>query len=79
METVQIRLKTEQLKRIDNQVKRGVYRSRSDAIRDYLERMELLSLFRDFQELIESENLSKELLLRQVSKARERLYKKYSV
>ena len=51
METVQIRLTKEQLKIIDEKVKRGEYPSRSEAIRDYVRKAEFLELFNRFLDL----------------------------
>ncbi len=77
MQTVQIRLPEEQLKKIDKEVKSGLYKSRSDAIRDYLMRIEFLKMFDSFQETIEGENIDKEKLIAELSLARKKLYKKY--
>ena len=51
METVQIRLTKEQLKIIDEKVKRGEYPSRSEAIRDYIRKAAFLELFNRFLDL----------------------------
>ncbi len=48
MKTVQIRLTQEQLKLIDEKVRRGEYPSRSEAIRDYVRKAELLELVNRF-------------------------------
>jgi len=48
METLQIRLTKEQLKQIDERVKRGEYPSRSEAIRDFVRKAEFLELFERF-------------------------------
>lgn len=77
METLQIRLPKEQVQRLDRAIKEGVYRSRSEAVRDSLERMAFLSLLSRFQELIEKESIPKEELLKELQKARQGLYKKY--
>jgi Arc/MetJ-type ribon-helix-helix transcriptional regulator len=77
MQTVQIRLPEEQLKKIDKEVKSGLYKSRSDAIRDYLSRIEFLKMFDDFQEIIDQENIDKKQLTVALSSARKKLYRKY--
>ena len=77
METVQIRLPRDQLKRIDRDVRAGRYKSRSEAVRDYLNRLDLLSTFSDFQQLAEDENVSKRELLEAVKEERRNIYRKY--
>ncbi len=77
MQTVQIRLPEEQLKKIDKEVKSGLYKSRSDAIRDYLSRIEFLKMFDDFQEIVDQENINKKELTTALSLARRKLYRKY--
>lgn len=52
METVQIRLTKEQLKLIDEKVRRGEYPNRSEAIRDYVRKAELLELINHFYSLL---------------------------
>lgn len=51
MQTVQVRLTEEQLRLIDEKVKRGEYPSRSEAIRDYIRKAELLELLSRFFEV----------------------------
>lgn len=51
MQTVQVRLTEEQLKLIDEKVRRGEYPSRSEAIRDYIRKVEFLELFSRFAEV----------------------------
>lgn len=51
MQTVQVRLTEEQLKLIDEKVRRGEYPSRSEAIRDYVRKAEFLELFSQFIEV----------------------------
>jgi len=77
METVQIRLPRDQLKRIDRDVRAGRYKSRSEAVRDYLNRLDLLSTFSDFQQLAEDENVSKRELLEAVKEERRKIYRTY--
>lgn len=71
MKTVQIRLTKEQLNMIDEKVKQGKYPSRSEAIRDYLRKVELFELFNRFFEITERAPISEEDLER----ARERVWK----
>ncbi len=52
MQPVQIRLTKEQLKLIDEKVKRGEYPSRSEAIRDYVRKAELLELISRFYAIL---------------------------
>ncbi len=77
MQTLQIRLPEEQLKKIDKEVKSGLYKSRSEAIRDYLARMDFLKMFDDFQEIIDQDNVDKKKLSETISSARKKLHKKY--
>ena len=64
METVQIRLTKEQLKIIDEKVKRGKYPSRSEAIRDYVRKAEFLELFNRFLDLTSTKPVTQEDLER---------------
>lgn len=68
METLQIRLPEEQVQNIDFQIKRGVFKSRSDAIRNALERLRFLALMDSFRDVIEKEEVSKENLLKELKK-----------
>jgi Arc/MetJ-type ribon-helix-helix transcriptional regulator len=77
METLQIRLPKTALQKIDREVRNGVYRSRSEAVRDALERIELLSVFGAFRSLIEEEGIDKKALLQGAAKIRGQLYKSY--
>ncbi len=77
METIQIRLPEGQLKKIDKEIKKGAYKSRSDAIRDYLARMEFLSMFNEFQEIADESKIDKKKLMQAISSARGKFYKKY--
>lgn len=77
METVQIRLPKTTLKKIDQTVRDGIYRSRSEAIRDALGRIETLSLFEAFRRLVEQEGVDKEALLKETTKMRKHLYQSY--
>lgn len=64
MKTVQIRLTEQQLKMIDDQVKEGKYPSRSEAIRDYLRKVELFELFNRFFAITEGKPFTEEDLER---------------
>lgn len=77
METLQIRLPEEQIQNIDLQIKKGVFKSRSDAVRNALERLRFLALMDSFRDVIEKEEVSKENLLKELKKIRKELYKKY--
>ena len=77
METLQIRLPQKQLREIDTKVRKGTYRSRSEAIRDYIDRIEFLSLIDEFQKIIEDRGVPKKELLKAAREARSKLYKKY--
>lgn len=68
MKTVQIRLTEQQLKMIDEKIKEGKYPSRSEAIRDYLRKVELFELFNRFFEITEGKPLQEEDLERIRSK-----------
>ncbi|MFQ5795101.1 MAG: ribbon-helix-helix domain-containing protein [Candidatus Bipolaricaulia bacterium] len=72
METVQIRLTQEQLKKIDAQVKAGKYPSRSEAIRDYVRKAEFFEALERFAEITEQEGIDKE----EAFKALKRIRKK---
>lgn len=73
MKTVQIRLTEEQLRLIDEKVKQGKYPSRSEAIRDYVRRAELLELFSQFFDLTEDTPVSSE----QLARTREKVYQEF--
>lgn len=73
MQTVQIRLTKQQLKLIDAKVKAGIYPSRSEAIRDYVRRAELLELFSRFFDVTEDTFVSSE----QLRRARKQVYQKF--
>ncbi len=77
MDTLQIRLPRQLVRDIDRDVRRGVYRSRSDAIRMKLERQELLSIFRELQGVFEEEGMNKNELSVALKEARNALYKRY--
>ncbi len=71
MKTVQIRLTEAQLKMIDEKVNEGKYPSRSEAIRDYVRRAELLELFNRFFDLTADKPISDE----QLERTREKLWR----
>jgi len=77
MQTIQIRLPKEQLEKIDKEVKSGLYKSRSEAVRDYLKRMEFLEMFDNFQQIIDKESIDRENLTDTLSSIRKKVYKKY--
>ncbi|MDA2922686.1 hypothetical protein MYX07_05490 [Patescibacteria group bacterium AH-259-L07] len=77
METLQIRLPEKQLQDIDLQVKKGVFKSRSDAVRSALERLRFLAFMDAFRDVIEKENVNKKDLLKELQNARRELYRQY--
>lgn len=77
MNTLQIRLPTSQVKKIDQSVKNGLYRSRSEAIRDALDRLEFITLMDSFQQTIERSGTDKKILLQGVRTMRQKLYPSY--
>ena len=77
METLQIRLSEKQVRRIDEAVRKGTYKSRSEVIRDAMERMEFLAALNELGDIIREENVSKEELFRELGKIRKEIYKKY--
>lgn len=72
MQTVQVRLTEEQLKLIDEKVKRGEYPSRSEAIRDYIRKAEFLELFSRFVEVTSR----KPFTLSELERARAQVWQK---
>lgn len=58
MKTVQVRVTEEQLNMIDEKVKKGLYPSRSEAIRDYIRKAELFELFNRFFEITEGKPIT---------------------
>ncbi len=77
METIQIRLPKRQMRRIDKGVRAGFYRSRSEAIRGDLDRLEALRIFSDLQRVIEGSGVRKSELLKEAEKVRREIYKQY--
>ncbi|HEY5596430.1 MAG TPA: ribbon-helix-helix domain-containing protein [Candidatus Bipolaricaulota bacterium] len=75
LKSVQVRLTEQQLKTIDQKVKKGDYPSRSEAIRDYVRRAELFELFNRFFAMMEEKPVSEQDLER----VRQRVWdKKYA-
>ncbi|MCS6903224.1 MAG: ribbon-helix-helix domain-containing protein [Candidatus Bipolaricaulota bacterium] len=72
MQTVQVRLTKEQLKLIDERVKRGEYPNRSEAIRDYVRKAEFLELFSRFWEITSQ----KPFTMSELEQARARVWQK---
>ena len=60
MKAVQIRLTPEQLESIDRKVKQGLYRSRSEAIRDYIRKAEFFDSLVQFRKLASEAGLREE-------------------
>jgi Arc/MetJ-type ribon-helix-helix transcriptional regulator len=71
MQTVQVRLTKEQLRLIDEKVKRGEYPSRSEAIRDYVRKAELLELVGRFYDILGKKPFSPE----ELERAREQVWR----
>lgn len=74
MESVQIRFPSEELKRIDQYVKRGEYPSRSEYIRDAVRKAEMINILRDLRGLMKEEDLTEEELIESGKEIREKLY-----
>lgn len=74
MESVQVRFPSEELKRIDQYVKRGEYPSRSEYIRDAVRKAEMINILRDLRELMKEEDLTEEELIESGKEIREKLY-----
>lgn len=64
MQTVQVRLTDEQLKFIDEKVRRGEYPSRSEAIRDYVRKAELFELVNRLYSILGNKSFKQEDLER---------------
>lgn len=62
MKTVQVRLTDEQLRMIDEKVAQGIYPSRSEAIRDYVRKIEFLEQFNQFFAVTRQQPFSEEEL-----------------
>ena len=76
MKTVQIRLTPEQLEEIDRKVKQGIYRSRSEAIRDYIRKAEFFEALIQFRKLLSRAGLKEEEIWDDPEKIRKALYEK---
>jgi len=76
MKTVQIRLTPEQLEEIDRKVKQGIYRSRSEAIRDYIRKAEFFEALIQFRKLLFRAGLKEEEIWDDPEKIRKALYEK---
>jgi Arc/MetJ-type ribon-helix-helix transcriptional regulator len=77
METLQIRLPKPIVQLLDRTIQKGLYKSRSEAIRDSLERMAFLSALDNIGNIIQEEGAKKEDLLRELKNIRKEVYKKY--
>ncbi|MEK9147740.1 MAG: ribbon-helix-helix domain-containing protein [Patescibacteria group bacterium] len=71
---IQIRLPKRQIITIDKKVKQKDYSSRSEAIRDYINKIETLETLRRFQELTFKENLNTKKLLTGLKNIRKQVY-----
>lgn len=75
--TIQIRLPEGQLKRLDERIKKGEFKSRSEAVREYIQRMEFLSLVREFQKITEKGKVDKKSVLSNLERVRQEIYRGY--
>ncbi len=76
-QTIQIRLPAPALKLLDQKVRSGIFKSRSEAVRNYIRSMQLLDLMREFEAVTERAKLDKDGLLKHLSKVREEIYQGY--
>ena len=76
MQTVQIRLSPEQVISIDQKIKKGIYQSRSEAIRDYIRRIEFFDAVDQFRKLTAEAGLTEEEILREDEQGRKKLFRK---
>lgn len=77
METLQIRLPKDLITLVDRAVRKGLYRSRSEAVRNALERMQFLAAFEALGDLFRKEGIDKTEVLEELGKIRKQVYKKY--
>lgn len=75
--TIQIRLPKQQLQAIDFRIKKGEFSSRSEAIRAYIHRMELLDVMKKFQGIVDRAGVDKQDALKNLSAVREEIYRKF--
>lgn len=75
--TIQIRLPERQLRAIDFRIKNGEFSSRSEAVRMYIQRMELLDVMKKFQDIVDRAGIDKQGALRNLSVVREEIYRKF--
>lgn len=76
MQTVQIRLSPDQVRSIDQKIKKGIYQSRSEAIRDYIRRIEFFDAVEQFRKLTAEAGLTEEDILQGDEGERKKLFKK---
>ncbi len=76
MESVQVRFPEEELRRIDDYVRRGIFHSRSDFIRDAVRKAELIRALEDIREIMAQENISEKDLFEGGKEVREKLFEK---
>jgi len=74
METVQVRLTKSQVKGLDRLVKKGVYSSRGEAVRDAVRRLEVMASLLDMQKIAKEKGITKKELLEELTKVGDELY-----
>ncbi|RLI90417.1 MAG: hypothetical protein DRO95_06245 [Candidatus Altiarchaeales archaeon] len=74
METVQVRLTKSQIESIDRLVKKGIYSSRGEAVRDAVRRLELMISLLELQEMAKKKGITKKELLDELAKIGDELY-----
>ncbi len=78
METVQVRLTKSQIKGLDKLVKKGIYSSRGEAVRDSVRRLELMVSLLEIQEMAKKKGITKKELLDELTKIGDELYSQKS-
>ncbi len=76
METVQVRLTEQQLRRLDQLVGSGVYASRGEAVRDAVRRLEVMASLLELQETAREKGITKKSLLEELNKVGDELYQR---
>ena len=74
MKSVQVRFPPEELKRIDELVKKGEYPSRSEFIRDAVRKAEMIRTLKELRGLMEDEDMTVEDLIESGKETREKIY-----
>lgn len=74
MQTIQVRISSEQLEAIERQIKAGKYQSRSEAIRDYIRKAELFDAMEELRRLVAKADLKEEEIWQDPEETRKALY-----